>query len=817
MKISKGIYLCVLSMIFLIVFNLSSQSKAGIKKSVKAGALIHITGIWSELGKEQKATLDLALEQVNFYLAKSGLELELIIEDSESDSRLIVSKLQSLKQQGVDVVIGPFSSAEVAGAVEFANNNNMLLISPSSTAPSLAMNDNLIRLAPNDKNQGRAMAMLLESDRIKSVIPVYLDDIYGNGLFEALNSSFTGNDQTVFDGIAFDPLNPDYDIILQSIETELKQGLENNETGTTTAVYLVSTASQAVELFNKIPEQSSLLDVNWYASDSLTGSEFLLNNKIAAEAASRTNLTGITLSTHDIYFYIYSWLIMQMIEDEIGYRPLPTVLTTWDALWLIAETFRSTSTNRFSELRESLISLSTDYFGAYGFGGLDENGDKVEARYNIVSIESGITGFENDVEKEIKWKVSGSYIDMHYWEPALNRFFDRRDITEEKMKIDIGALLDLSGALSAQGQINREALKLALTHINKYFNAKDSGLSIAIETFDTMTDPEIAQKKMQLLNNNGIKVVVGPSTSSATEAIDLTIKESGQSVISPSSTAPSLARKDDQIMRLVPTDMHQGKAIAELITSQGIKTVFAVYRDDIYGNELLEAFGNEFSGNIKSAINYDTSKRVFGSLIQKLNDRVERYLVRKDAESTAILVIGFEEVIDMFRHFDSESALAQVRWYGTDGIALNSELIHNRKAAIMAEAVSLTCSVYDLNALGLFLPQIETLNFFLESVIGEEVSAITANMYDALWIAALGYERAGLIMTEPDELWSNLNGGANWTYGMSTPLFLDINSDRIDASYGFYTISSKNLNHVWKLVATYRNTEFSTSGISLIE
>ncbi len=795
--------ICVFILILIFVFITANQAYAGEPRIVKAGALIPGSGIWSEKGKEQAAVIKLAVEQINFYLAKSDIKLELVIKDSESNPDTIASKMQDLKREDVDVVIGPFTSAEAEEAVKFANENDMLLISPSSTAPTLALDDNLIRLAPNDNHQSRAMAMLLERDGIEVVIPVYMDDVYGKGLFNALSDNFTGREQTVSNGIAFDPSAPDYDIILQTMETEIR-----NSGTETAAVYLVSTAFQAVSLFNKIPEHSDLLQVNWYASDSYTGSEVLLNDKIAAKAATLTNLTGLTFSVHDIYFYIYSWLIMQMVEDEIGAKPLPTVLATWDALWLTAETFRNVTTNDFAEFKEKLISMSTDYFGAYGFGGLDKNGDKVEARYNIKSV-------EGDTENGLEWKVTGNYIDPHYWKQSLIRSFKDRSV-EKEGTVNIGALLDLSGFLSAQGKINRKVLDLASNHINRYLSSKGSGMKLAVETHDTIADPEVAQENAQLLNSKGAKVIVGPLSSSETAGVGKVIKETGQSVISPSSTTPSLALDDDNIMRLVSTDIHQGKAIAELMTIQGIKTVFVVCRDDIYGNDLLNAFDNEFAGDIKFIIRYEPSQKRFNSLIKKLNAEVKRAGVRENGNSTAVLAIGFGEVIDMFKHFYNKSPLAKVRWYGTDGIALNSELINNKKVAAMAEAVSFTTSVYDLNALGLFLPQMETMNFFLESTIGEEVSAFTANMYDALWIAALGYERAGSLQPEPDKLWVNLNGAANWTYGMSTPLFLDANSDRADATYGFYTVRKDKRNYIWKLVATHRNTGFSTSGISII-
>jgi ABC-type branched-subunit amino acid transport system substrate-binding protein len=46
----------------------------------------------------------------------------------------------------------------------------MVIISPSSTSPLLALNDSVFRLAPSDLHQARVIARMLESKGVEAVV-----------------------------------------------------------------------------------------------------------------------------------------------------------------------------------------------------------------------------------------------------------------------------------------------------------------------------------------------------------------------------------------------------------------------------------------------------------------------------------------------------------------------------------------------------------------------------------------------------------------------------------------------------------------------
>lgn len=92
---------------------------------------------------------------------------------------------------GIRIVIGPDSSAEVEAVKAYADENDILVISPSSTAISLAIPaDNVFRFVPDDTHQAEAIARLMWEDRVRAVIPIWRGDTWGDDLANATKGKF---------------------------------------------------------------------------------------------------------------------------------------------------------------------------------------------------------------------------------------------------------------------------------------------------------------------------------------------------------------------------------------------------------------------------------------------------------------------------------------------------------------------------------------------------------------------------------------------------------------------------------------------------
>ena len=88
-------------------------------------------------------------------------------------------------------MIGPQSSAEVAAIKAYADANDVLVASQSSTAGSLAIaDDNIFRFTPSDTLEAVALVGLMKADRIATIIPFWRNDAGNNGLQVATRALF---------------------------------------------------------------------------------------------------------------------------------------------------------------------------------------------------------------------------------------------------------------------------------------------------------------------------------------------------------------------------------------------------------------------------------------------------------------------------------------------------------------------------------------------------------------------------------------------------------------------------------------------------
>ena len=85
--------------------------------------------------KPRKAALQIAVKDVNTYFSKinSTTRIELIVKDTQTNPAISLEMLKQLAAKNVKIVIGPATSAELQAIRKYADENGILLISPSST------------------------------------------------------------------------------------------------------------------------------------------------------------------------------------------------------------------------------------------------------------------------------------------------------------------------------------------------------------------------------------------------------------------------------------------------------------------------------------------------------------------------------------------------------------------------------------------------------------------------------------------------------------------------------------------------------------
>ena len=274
--------------------------------------------------------------------------------------------------------------------------------------------------------------------------------------------------------------------------------------------------------------------------------------------------------------------------------------------------------------------------------------------------------------------------------------FFKDKVVDEQETILVGALLDITGDWSSLGESSKIALNIAVTDINDYFSSIDSKKRIEIIIKDTKGNPEKALEELKLLKEKGVMTVIGPQSSSEVKAVKNYADQNNILIISQGSTAHSLAYPNDNVFRFVTDDVYEGKAVADLMNKDGIKAIIPIWRDDAGNGGLHAAVTSSFEDRGGIALDgqkYDPDTKDFKEIIEKLNLIAEEVISEQGADSVAIYLAAFNEVINIFNEASKYSNLSQVKWYGSNGVALSSALIDNTEAVEFAIKTEYPCPI----------------------------------------------------------------------------------------------------------------------------
>ena len=322
--------------------------------------------------------------------------------------------------------------------------------------------------------------------------------------------------------------------------------------------------------------------------------------------------------------------------------------------------------------------------------------------------------------------------------------------------VRFGALLPITGVSSSSGKSTEAALRMALSDVNANFSKRNSSLRYELIVHDTESDPAVSLEKLRLLAKEGIRIVIGPATSAELKATKDFADKNDIILFSPSSTAPSLAVEADNVFRLVADDSHQAKAISKMMWDQGIRLVIPFWRNDVYGSELMQAvhanfqaMGGEFdkyaeklgyaprTGHLAASL-HRTNFIMWDSALKGLESRLQSAISQYGIDKVGIYMVSLDEVTPIFIQAYNHPVLSKVKWYGSDGSALNDELVSHYESAFFAVNTSFS------NPIPRFDNNNDANGYLYDSLLEEirtevhiEPSPYSAVAYDILWIAAI--------------------------------------------------------------------------------
>ena len=388
----------------------TSTVTARVEGTVVVGALLDLSGGLATYGENSKAALELAKSEINAWLNEIGAawQIDVRFEDTQVKPDIALSKIQTLAGQGVKFIVGPMSSGEVKQIKSFADQNKVLVISPSSTSPALAIpNDYIFRFCPTDLFQGPAAIEMVKEAGVEHLVIMWRGDTWGDGLKESMADAAAQVGIMVHEAARFNPDAEEFSSEVASLADQVSQ-LVNQFGADKVGVTLIA-FKEAAAVFAAAREHDVLWQVRWFGSDGTALLGEIVNNPDVAEFAASVKFLNPIFAPGASP---YNSKVKDYVKNQLGREPDAYAFASYDALWAIALSIQLTQSTDPEVVKGVLPKVVERMVGASGVFTLDQNGDRAAADYDLYVPVATDGGYE--WRKAGTWRFQTGTIE---WEP----------------------------------------------------------------------------------------------------------------------------------------------------------------------------------------------------------------------------------------------------------------------------------------------------------------------------------------------------------------------------------------------------------------
>ena len=131
--------------------------------------------------------IQLAVDEINEAGGINGYQISYQFEDDQSDPEKSVNAYNTLKDWGMQMLVGTVTSAPCVAVVEETHADNMFQFTPSATSVESIQYDNAFRMCFSDPSQGSVSADYIADNSLASKVAVIYNssDTYSTGIYQS--------------------------------------------------------------------------------------------------------------------------------------------------------------------------------------------------------------------------------------------------------------------------------------------------------------------------------------------------------------------------------------------------------------------------------------------------------------------------------------------------------------------------------------------------------------------------------------------------------------------------------------------------------
>jgi len=178
-----------LSLLVVLSVAVASLSACGTKASggdtFYIGGSGPLTGDYAVYGLAVKNGAEQAVKEINDAGGINGVKIEFQYQDDEGDGEKAINAYNTLKDAGMNIMMGTVTSGACASVIEKTNEDGMFQLTPSASSTDVLALGNVFQVCFTDPNQGIASAQYIAQNALATKVAVIYDssDIYSSGIY----------------------------------------------------------------------------------------------------------------------------------------------------------------------------------------------------------------------------------------------------------------------------------------------------------------------------------------------------------------------------------------------------------------------------------------------------------------------------------------------------------------------------------------------------------------------------------------------------------------------------------------------------------
>lgn len=251
---------------------MSSVASAETIKFVIAGPF---TGALTQYGEMVKQGVDTAVEQLNADGGVLGKKIEVVVMDDACEPKQGPVVANRIVNDGHHYVIGHVCSGATIAAADIYNDEGVIMISPSATAPAVTDGKNyetIFRTIGRDDQQGPAAAeVIINQIKPQKVAVLHDKQSYGQGIATAVKNDLekAGIEVVLFEGI--NAGDSDYSAVITKLKGSGAEFIYYGGYHPEMGLLLRQGAEQDLGITFMGPEGVGNPDINAIAGDAVEG------------------------------------------------------------------------------------------------------------------------------------------------------------------------------------------------------------------------------------------------------------------------------------------------------------------------------------------------------------------------------------------------------------------------------------------------------------------------------------------------------------------------------------------------------------------